>query len=469
MNQIKTRNMIKNIIIFLIPLCLLLPSPSFFGIADLTVVQQRMLAILAMAVLFWIFEPIPIFATSVLIISAQLVLVSDQGLSWLMQGEDLGIVLSHSQIMASFASPIILLFLGGFFLAIAAGKYKLDRNLARILLKPFGQNPRWLLLGLMVITAVFSMFMSNTATTAMMLAILAPVLAAFDKDDPARKGFLLGIPFAANIGGIGTPIGTPPNAIALKYLSQDSSISFAQWMGFALPYVVCLLLFTWLIVLYLYKPSKSVMNIKIEGTFEKSWQAWTVIAGFLITILLWLSSGLHGMNSYVVAMLPIALFTATGIINKQDLKKVSWDVLWLISGGIALGNGLDTTLLTRTLIEAVPFEAIGTLGILLFFTVMSVLMATFMSNTATANLVLPLVAMIAVNLPGIEAFGGLKVSIIIIAFSCSIGMSLPISTPPNALAYATGELATKDLIRTGGLISLVGLVMIYVLGFILAA
>jgi sodium-dependent dicarboxylate transporter 2/3/5 len=463
-----TAELFKRVIIALIPLLLLLPQPDFFGIEGLSVTQQRMLAILVMAVLFWIFEPIPIFATSVLIITAQLVLISDQGLSWLVKGEGLGVLLSHKEIMASFASPIIILFLGGFFLAMAASKYKLDRNLARILLKPFGQNPRWLMLGLMVITAIFSMFMSNTATTAMMLAILAPVLTAFEADDPARKGFLLGIPLAANIGGIGTPIGTPPNAIALRYLTGENSISFAQWMGFAIPYVLILLLLGWFLILHFYKPRKTLMNIHIEGQFEKSWQAKTVYATFIATIFLWLTADLHGMNAYVVAMVPVAVMTATGIVNKQDLKKMSWDILWLIAGGIALGYGLEATLLTRTLMEAAPVDILGTMGVLLFFSLATLLMATFMSNTATANLVLPMVAVMAVNLPEIEAYGGLKVAIIIVAFSCSIGMSLPISTPPNALAYATGELETKDLIRVGAIVGLVGLVMVYALGWILA-
>lgn len=459
---------IKPLVLFLIPLLLLLPQPEAFGIEGLSVVQQRMLAILFMAVLFWIFEPIPIFATSVLIITAQLVLISDQGLSWLVKGEGLGVILSHKEIMASFASPIIILFLGGFFLAMAAGKYKLDRNLARILLKPFGQNPKWLMLGLMVITACFSMFMSNTATTAMMLAILAPVLAAFAPDDPARKGFLLGIPLAANVGGIGTPIGTPPNAIALKYLTQENSISFGQWMSFAIPYVLILLLFGWALILYFYKPKNSAMNIRIEGQFEKTWQAKTVYATFIVTIFLWLTGDWHGMNAYVVAMLPVTVMTATGIVNKQDLKKMSWDILWLISGGIALGYGLEATLLTRTLIEAAPLDMLGTMGTLVFLSLATILMATFMSNTATANLILPMAAVIAVNLPEIQAYGGLKVAIIIVTFSCSIGMSLPISTPPNALAYATGELETKDLLRVGIIVGLMGLAMTYVLAWLLA-
>jgi len=468
MSKLQPKALIRKFIIVLLPLLLLIPDPDFFGITGFTITQQRMLAILIMALFFWILEPIPIFATSVLIIAAELILISNQSPKWLQYGEEHGAILNYNDIMATFASPIIILFLGGFFLAISASKYKLDRNLARILLKPFGQKPQWLMLGLMIITASFSMFMSNTATTAMMLAILAPVLSAFELDDPARKGFLLSIPLAANIGGIGTPIGTPPNAVALRYLTGENSVSFAQWMAFALPYAIVLLAFAWFLILALYKPKLAQMDLKIEGVFEKSWQAIIVYAVFIITILLWLTGDLHGMNAYVVAMLPVTIFSASGIIGKQDLKKISWDVLWLISGGIALGYGLEKTGLASTLIEAVPFESIGTIGLVLFFTVMTLLMASFMSNTATANLLLPIVAAIAVNLEQLTAIGGLQVSVIVVAITCSIGMALPISTPPNALAYATGELDTKDLLRAGGIISVVGLLMVYILGGILA-
>ena len=190
---------------------------SVFGIDGLTLVEQRVMAIFAMATLCWILEQIPIYATCVLIIVLELLCVSTQGL-WFTRTEspDLGVLIDYKTIMDSFASPIIMLFLGGFFLAMAATKYRLDINLARVLLKPFGRDPKFVMLGLMLITAIFSMFMSNTATTAMMLSILTPVLLLFPEKDLGKIAFLLSVPVAANIGGIATPIGTPPNAVALK-------------------------------------------------------------------------------------------------------------------------------------------------------------------------------------------------------------------------------------------------------------
>jgi sodium-dependent dicarboxylate transporter 2/3/5 len=459
--------LLKLLVLSSVPLLLWLIPVTALGIDGLTITQQRMLAVLALAVLFWIFEPIPIFATSILIIGAELFLISTKGLTWLVKEPGIGTLMPFQDIMATFASPIILLFLGGFFLAIAASKYRLDRNLARVLLKPFGESPRFLMLGLMVITAIFSMFMSNTATTAMMLAILAPVISLFPQGDPARQGFLLSVPLAANIGGLGTPIGTPPNAVALKYLTGENSISFAQWMAFGVPLALVLLAFAWYLVLALYPPREKAVKLTIEGRFATGFRPYTVYVTFVLTILLWLTGHWHGMNSYVVAMVPVTIFVATGIMTKDDLKKINWDVLWLISGGIALGYGLETTGLSQTLIQAVPFDSLGALGILGLFTIMALVMASLMSNTATANLLLPIVAALAVNLPDLIDLGGLKISVLLVALTCSMGMALPISTPPNALAYATGQIESKDLMKAGGITSLVGLVLIYILGYIL--
>ncbi|MGL5371107.1 MAG: SLC13 family permease, partial [Plesiomonas shigelloides] len=224
---------------FLLFILILLAPSDWFMMPGLTTIEQRVIAIFVLAALCWILEPIPIYATSVLIIVLELLLISDKSIWLALPANDelaFGTQLGYQEIMATFASPIIMLFLGGFFLAMAATKYRLDVNLARVLLKPFGRNPRNVMMGLMVVTAVFSMFMSNTATTAMMLSILTPVLAALPAGDRGRVAFALSIPVAANIGGIGTPIGTPPNAVALKYLTGENAISFGEWMMFGVPF-----------------------------------------------------------------------------------------------------------------------------------------------------------------------------------------------------------------------------------------
>ena len=434
-------------------------------LAGMSVVEQRMLGIFVMAALFWVLEPIPVFATSLLVVLCELILVSNKGLIYAIHHIDAQSLLDYRDILGTFAAPIIMLFLGGFFIAMAATKYRLDQNLARVLLKPFGTNPKFILLGLMVITAVFSMFMSNTATTAMMLAILMPVLRAFDADDSGKVAFALGIPFAANIGGIGTPIGTPPNAVAMKYLG--GAISFGKWMSFALPYVLVLLVCAWVMLFVMYPSKRSTLVIDMKGQFLKHTRAYVVYATSLLTIVLWLTDFWHGMNAYVVAMIPVAVFSATGIITSEDLKLISWDVLWLVAGGIALGQGLEQSGLAARLVEQLPFQALPPIWVVGLATVVAVLMATLMSNTATANLLLPMIAVLGTSLKGLEGMGGEVMLIVVVTIACSLAMALPVSTPPNAMAHATGAIQTDDMFRSGILVGIVGLGMAYVFMFVL--
>ncbi len=452
----------------LVPLLILAIPRDWIPLDGLTVVQQRVMALFVLAALFWVLEPIPIYATSILVIVLELVLISDQALVWLRPAAErpgMGAPISYRDIMGTFASPIILLFLGGFFLAMAATKYRLDQNLARILLRPFGKEPRWVMLGLMIITAVFSMFMSNTATTAMMLSILAPVLASFDAGDGGRVAFALSIPVAANIGGIGTPIGTPPNAIALKYLTGDLAIGFGEWMTFGIPFVVVMLFFAWVLIGRLFPIQTAEIKLSIRGKFLKNLRARVVYVTFSATILLWLTDFLHGMNAYVVAMIPVAVFLSTGIITKEDLKRLSWDVLWLVAGGIALGLALEQSGLASLLVAAIPFDQFSGFVVLVAGGLLAVVMANFMSNTATANLLLPIVAALGASMGNLASLGGAGGLILGVTLASSLGMALPISTPPNALAHATGEITTAQLSRTGLIVGAFGFLL--VLGFIL--
>ncbi|CAH0533521.1 Sodium-dependent dicarboxylate transporter SdcS [Vibrio stylophorae] len=457
---------LKYVLPIIIPLIILLMPLSAFPIEGMTVLQQRVIAIFLLAALCWVLEPIPIYATSVLIIVLELLLISDKGIFFFQQGNgeaSFGHLLSHKEIMATFASPIIMLFLGGFFLAMAATKYRLDVNLARVLLKPFGEDPKFVTLGLMLITAIFSMFMSNTATTAMMLSILTPVLAVFATSDPARVALALSIPIAANIGGIGTPIGTPPNAIALKYLTGENAITFGEWMAFGVPFVVVLLAFAWGLLCLFYPAEQKSMKLEIKGKFLKTPKAITVYLTFGVTILLWLMGSKHGMNSYTVALIPVAVFSLTGIINKEDLKKISWDVLWLVSGGIALGLALDKTGLASNMVHSIPFDDFSPYVVLLGAATLCLLMANFMSHTATANLLMPIMAALGASMTSLAPMGGEITLILVVTFAASLGMSLPISTPPNALAHATGNVSSNQMAKTGVIIGIVGVLMSFVM------
>lgn len=371
----------------------------------------------------------------------------------------------QKSIFATFADPIIILFLGGFFLADAATKFRLDINLARVLLKPFGTNPKYVLLGLMSVTALFSMFMSNTATAAMMLALLTPVLALFKPEDRGRAAFALCIPIGANVGGIGTPIGTPPNAIALKFMQENGwNVTFGDWMMFGVPFVIIMLLIGWFILIKMFPISQPSLDLakEMKGKFMTTPKAWVVYITFIVTILLWvIPKQYHGLDANSVAIIPIAVFSVTGVITKKDLRSMSWDVLWLVAGGFALGVALGETKLASDLINSIPFAEWNSMALLVGASLICLFMATFMSHTATAALLMPIMASVAA---GMVAGGSMNAPgaiglLVTIAFASSLGMALPISTPPNAMAYATGHVEQKGMAISGTILCLIGLAL----------
>ncbi|MDO6500225.1 SLC13 family permease [Photobacterium sanguinicancri] len=470
MKNLSVSQLIRLFIAFGIPLGILMMPIDAIPIDDLTLVQHRLLAIFALAALLWVLEPVPVFATSILIIALELIMISDKGLHLFRvppAGHDMGEMMKYTDIFGAFSSPIIILFMGGFALAIAASKYELDNNLARVLLKPFGKQPKFIMLGLMLITAVFSMFMSNTATTVMMLALLAPIVASVPKGDIGIKALVLCIPIAANTGGIATPIGTPPNAIALQYLTGEHSISFLGWMMMGLPFVIVQLAFAWWLLQKMFPSNQQEMILKLDGKFQKSWQAIIVYITFALTIMMWMTTSLHGMNTYVVSIIPLAVFTLTGIMGKDELKLINWDVLWLVAGGIAIGLALDKTGLAAALAHAIDYDSLSPVAVVFTLSILCWLMANFMSNTATANLLMPIAAAVAASMESLASMGGLQGVLVVVAFSASLGMILPVSTPPNSLAYSTGLIESKDMAKTGLIIGLLGLVIVYIGALIL--
>lgn len=470
MPTMNTGMLIKLAICFLLPIGVLLMPIDAIPIDDLTLIQHRLLAIFLLAALLWVLEPVPVFATSILIIALELVMISDKGLHLFRSppaGHDIGELMKYTDIFSAFSSPIIILFMGGFALAIAASKYELDNNLARVLLKPFGTQPRFIMLGLMLITAVFSMFMSNTATTVMMLALLGPIVASAPKGDLGLKALVLCIPIAANTGGIATPIGTPPNAIALQYLTGSNSIDFFSWMMMGLPFVIIQLTLAWFLLQKLFPSSEKQMVLKLNGTFQKNWRAIVVYITFAATIVLWMTTSLHGMNTYVVSIIPLAVFTLTGIMGKEELKQINWDVLWLVAGGIAIGIGLDKTGLASALAHAIDYSSLSPISVVITLSLVCWLMANFMSNTATANLLMPIAAAIGTSMESLASIGGIQSLLVVVAFSASLGMILPVSTPPNSLAYSTGLIESKDMAKTGLIIGVVGLCIVYAAALLL--
>ena len=315
-----TKNVIISIVILLITVMLwVLPTESF-GIDGLTVIQQRTMAIFVFAALMWLFEVIPAWATSVTTIVGLLFAVSNKGF----MVDDAGTPVNYKEVMASFADPVIMLFLGGFVLAIAANKVGLDAYLARTLLRIFGSKPKYVLLGLLLVPGTFSMFMSNTATAAMMLAFMAPVLKNLPKDSAAPAALTLAIPIAANFGGLGTPIGTPPNAIALGALTKVGiDISFGSWVIHMVPFVLLLLLIAWFVLMLFFPMKMEKLEIEIESNAKFDRDFWIVAITMPVTILLWVTEGWTHFDSNIVALVPFAVFAITGVFKEEDFPKIA--------------------------------------------------------------------------------------------------------------------------------------------------
>ncbi|MEE0236785.1 MAG: SLC13 family permease [Bacteroidales bacterium] len=448
---------------------------SFFGVDPVTaepiftLTQQRVIAIFVFTALMWILEVIPTWTTSVVAIVSILLTTSNKGLGFLIAKENVGALTNYKDVMAAFADPVIMLFLGGFVLAFAATKVGLDVQLAKVMLKPFGKNPKFVLLGVLLVIGIFSMFMSNTATAAMMLTFLTPVLATLPKDGGGRISLALAIPIAANIGGMGTPIGTPPNAIALGALQEAGyNITFAGWMLRMVPFVLLMLFIAWILLQKLYPFKAKSIELKIEGAPVKvtPFQKYVVWVTFALTIILWVGESLFKVNSNIVAMIPFAVFSATGILKARHLEHINWAVLWMVAGGFALGTALNQTGLATKLIEIIPFSSWNALVVMLVGGFICYFLSNFISNSAAANLVVPILIVVGKAMAGNPAFenmGGVPAMIIGIAISASIAMCLPVSTPPNALAASTGMITTKQMATVGIVMGVVGFALGYLM------
>jgi len=443
---------------------------EFFGIEGLTPVMQRTIAIFVFTALMWIIEVIPTWTTSVVSMVIMLLTISNKGLGFMIY-EGAGNMVDYKSIMAAFADPVIMLFLGGFVLAIAASKVGLDVAIAKTLLKPF-KKPKWVLLAFLLIIGVFSMFMSNTATAAMFLTFLAPVLGALPKDEKGKAGLALAIPIAANLGGMGTPIGTPPNAIALGALQNAGiEINFLSWMLRMVPYVLVMLFLAWVLLLVMFPFKTEKIELKIEGTSQAP-KDHKIIVGitFAVTILLWVLEGWLGISANIVALIPFAVFTATGVFSKEDLKEIDWSVLWMVAGGFALGTALNRTGLAAALINSVPFASWNIVVVMITGGLICWILSNFISNSAAANLIVPILAVVGTALlddptasGSFVALGGLKSLIVGVAMCASLAMCLPISTPPNALAHSTGIINTRQMAIVGLIVGVVGIVLGYLM------
>lgn len=457
---------IKVGLISLIALVIAILPNEFFCIEGLTDIQQRVIAIFFWAACMWIVEAVPAWTTSLLIIVIMLFTISDSGISFLVSGYAKSELISYKTIMGTFANPTVMLFMGGFILALVASKSGVDISMARAMLKPFGSRPSVVLFGFMLVTAIFSMFVSNTATAAMMLTFLAPVLRQLPQSDKGTAALALAIPIGANIGGLGTPIGTPPNGIALQYINDTEGLNlgvdFGEWMMVMAPLMLTILVISWVLLRIMYPFTAKKVNLTIIGGAKKGWRTYVIYGTLAATILLWMFEKWTGINSYIVALFPIGVFAITRIIKSSDLKDIDWACLWMVAGGFALGEGMSKTGLAKALVETIPFDSWPAMFVMVGGGLLCWLLSQFISNSAATALMVPIMVAVGTGMKdSLGIYGGVGTLLVGVAMAASFAMSLPISTPPNAIAYSTGLIKTSQMFKAGITIGIISLVLGY--------
>ena len=457
---------IKVGLISLIALIIAILPNEAFGIDGLTDIQQRVIAIFFWAACMWIVEAVPAWTTSLLIIVIMLFTISDSGISFLVEGYAKSELISYKVIMGTFANPTVMLFMGGFILALVASKSGIDISMARAMLKPFGSKPYVVLFGFMLVTAIFSMFVSNTATAAMMLTFLAPVLRQLPSTEKGTAALALAIPIGANIGGLATPIGTPPNGIALQYINDvdglNLGVDFGEWMMVMTPIMLVILVISWILLRFMFPFTADKVNLTIIGGAKKGWRTYVIYATLAITILLWMFEKWTGINSYIVALFPIGVFAITRIIKSSDLKDIDWACLWMVAGGFALGEGMSKTGLASALVETIPFDSWPAMVVMIGGGLICWLLSQFISNSAATALMVPIMVAVGTGMKdSLGIYGGVGTLLIGVAMAASFAMSLPISTPPNAIAYSTGLIKTSQMFKAGIIIGVISLVLGY--------
>jgi sodium-dependent dicarboxylate transporter 2/3/5 len=407
------------------------------------------LGIFTTAAILWIIEPFPLYVTSFVIVILEVIFLGRPG-------GPLGLdSAGYNIFLHPFFDSVIVLLLGGFVMATALKRYGLDERISRAILSRTGRKPRRVLLGMMLTSAFLSMWLSNTATTALMIAVAVPIVSAMDPDEPFRKAIILGIPFASNIGGIGTPIGTPPNAIAIGILAQmGRRLTFIEWTYRGIPVVVMLLILSWLILCRMFPPRLKEIDLHFSPQGRMGHKPKFILAVFAGVVALWLTSKWHGIPSAIVSLLPLVILFGLRLLRDDDLQDMGWGILFIVGGGMSLGIAMRESGLTDWIVGQLPFQAMGTIGVLFVLAVVAGVLTSFISNSATANLLLP----IAVGISALEP----TTTAVAVAIACSAAMVLPISTPPNAIAYGSGLVKVRDMAAAGGIVTAVSIPVIVI-------
>jgi solute carrier family 13 (sodium-dependent dicarboxylate transporter), member 2/3/5 len=349
-------------------------------------------------------------------------------------------------------------------LGVATSVYRIDKKLAAFAMRSAGRSFSIFLLLVILITAFLSMWLSNIAAAALILACLRPILREFQEDHMLRRTLLIGVALGADLGGIATPIGTGPNAIAIASIAPAFHISFLDWMIFAFPLTVGMLGIGYAMLLIRSRPStqhwsarKGVSTNDPATQIEENQPAkgqWFFLGIVATTITLWLTEPIHNISSPVVAIGAAAVLFLSGLLKKKDLFKIDWSTLMLIAGGITLGRLLEQSGLIKEISAAVPFSELNLTMALFLICLASAVLSAVMSNTATVVLLIPL-ATAVIPAPS---------TAILVAVSASFGLPFVISTPQNAMAYGEGGLKFNDLFTPGMILMIVGCAIVSLTG-----
>ena len=415
-------------------LTFILKEPSF------TDSQLYVLFLLFFAISLWVTEAIPAFAVGLLIVAYLVYTLGNPNLNSAPEKID--------RYVNTFSSSVIWLLLGGFFMAAAIQKTGLDRKLLGLTLRISGTKPQNILTALMFTTWAAAMVISDSATTAMVVAAILPLLTSLGRSG-ISKALLLGVAIAAAVGGMGTIIANVTNATAVGLLEKEGiQISFLDWMLYGIPVSFILTAISCFVlnrVLIKKAGPVSLDFLKIEPsklTEERS-QRTIVLIVLIVTVLFWVTGSFHGIPVATIAAIPIVVLTATRILLPAELKKIPWDTLFLITGGLSLGEALQSTGILDHYANYLRTIDIHPVFFLLILSYIAMLFANVSSGLACIMLLVPL---------GMSVLPDYKAEVSIsIGLSVTTTVLLPISIPPNVIVYGTGLLDQKDF-RLGGLI-----------------
>ena len=435
--------------LFLLLTPIVLPAPM--GMSDTAWIASGLAMVMA---LWWLTEALPLPATALLPLAVA-------PISGIAEFEDTA---------RSYSDPLVILFLGGFLIAKAIEKSNLHWRLANVLLGFAGTNPRRVLGAIMISTAFLSLWISNTASA----MVMAPIAAAIASTQSSQSAFgtplMLGVAFSATIGGMGSLIGTPPNAIFASYVSTTYGVDvgFAQWAAVGIPVALVLLLLTWLVLVWVSpRLGNSALSMSYDHQqtgMQTAERRVAIVAG--LTALAWLSSPLIEWlipaitltDAGIAMTAALALFVLPDgkgrrLLDWETAANLRWDVLILFGGGLALAGILQQSGLTDWIGGIVQFIAHWpSFAILLILAALIVYVGELASNTAMAAIFLPIAGAVATRLDTDPV-----TFILPIAMAASIGFMLPVATPPNAIVFANPAVTRSDMLRAGALLDIVGL------------